>query len=526
MDAARRPSPGPAPAAGTPRGSGAGPVVGGGACSGAAGGRGRGGGAGVSRTTVLVLGGLVALVVAGVLVLDATHLVAAERTLPALALVVVVGLVVVLRGVGDLGVALLAGAVGTATWNGISLGLPLGHLFLASALVALALPVVGQGRRLAVPAWVWPLPTALLLVVACSVLFPIDRGYLSARFGVPIDAATAAAIPSPGIANLLNGVRWIVPALALPLAVCLAVAGRDADRRGRLLRGLTAAWVLGAAVNAAVALADETGLTSISAMFIAVDVGGRQAGLTAQPNHLALSVGLAAPVAVWFLLSTHGRERLLWAGAVAVMGGGLFVSGSRGGLVVALGAVLVALVVERTGRRVLLPAAGVALGAGTLLLAFFPTMLDRLGRELRLTGAESAAESDAIRARIHAQALSDIEHSPLRGIGLHVMAEGHSIYLQLAASGGALLFVAFLATVVGALADGTAIARSGVAAAGLARALVVAFGAWLVVGVVENQIADLYLYVPLALLAGLAVVRRTSSSPLTLLRSGAPGEPS
>ncbi|WP_433803072.1 O-antigen ligase family protein [Actinomycetospora sp. CA-084318] len=474
----------------------------------------------------LVLGGLVALVVAGALVLDATRLVGVDLTVPALAAVVVVGVVVVLRGAGDVGVTLLAFAVATATWNGVSLGLPLGHLFLAAALGVLALLAIGSGARLAVPAWVWPLPTALLLVVACSVLFPIDRGYLSARFGVPIDAATAAAIPSPGIANLLNGVRWIVPALALPLAVCLAVAGREPGVRTRLVRTLTAAWVLGAAVNAAVALADETGLTAISAHFISVDVGGRQAGLTAQPNHLALSVGLAAPVAVWFLLSTRGRERLLWAGATAVMGGGLFVSGSRGGLVVALGAVGVALLVDRLGRRLLLPLAGAAVGAGTLLVAFFPTMLDRLGRELRLTGAESAAESDAIRARIHAQALLDIEHSPLRGIGLHVMTEGHSIYLQLGASGGALLFLGFVATAVGALADGGAIARAGGPAAGLARALVVAFGAWLVVGVVENQIADLYLYVPLALLAGLAVTvgARPATPAPTLVRS--PGEPS
>lgn len=472
--------------------------------------------------------GAATVATAAVLVLDATHLAGTDLTVPALALVVVTGLVVVLRGPRDLGATLLALAVATATWNGVSLGLPLGHLFLAAALVVLVLPVVGQGLRLAVPAWVWPLPAALLLVVACSVLFPVDRGYLTSRFGVPIDAATAAAIPSPGIANLLNAVRWIVPALALPVAVCLAVAGRDATDRGRLVRTLTAAWVLGAAVNAAVALADETGLTSISARFVAVDVGGRQAGLTAQPNHLALSVGLAAPVAVWFLLSTRGRERVGWGVVAAVMGGGLVVSGSRGGLVVALGAVLVAVAVDRVGRRGLLPLAGAVLGAGTLLVAFFPTVLDRLGRELRLTGAESAAESDAIRARIHAQALADIEHSPLRGIGLHVMTEGHSIYLQLGASGGALLVLGFLATAAGALLDGAALARSGTAAAGLARALVVAFGAWLVVGVVENQIADLYLYVPLALLAGLTVAAAPRVAPAspTLVRSGAPGEPS
>ncbi|GLZ51837.1 hypothetical protein [Actinomycetospora sp. NBRC 106378] len=486
---------------------------------------------------VLLLGGVVALLVAGLLVLDATRLVGVTSTVPALALVVGIGLVVVLRGAGDLGVTLLACAVATATWNGVSLGLPLGHLFLAAALVVLALLAVGGGVRLEVPRWVWPLPAALLLVVVCSVLFPVERGYLSGRFGVPIDAATAAAIPSPGIANLLNGVRWIVPALALPLAVCLAVAGREPNARTRLARTLTAAWVLGAAVNAAVALADETGLTAISAHFISVDVGGRQAGLTAQPNHLALSVGLAAPVAVWFVLSTHRRERLLWATAAAVMGGGLFVSGSRGGLVVALAAVVVALAVDRLGRRTLLPLAGGALGAGTLLVAFFPTMLDRLGTALRLSGAESAAESDAIRARIHAQAALDIEHSPLRGIGLAVMTEGHSIYLQLGASGGALLLLAFLTTAAGALLDGTALARSGGAAAGPARALVVAFAAWLVVGVVENQIADLYLYVPLALLAGLAVSAAPAAdptrplstavpSPPALVRSGAPGEPS
>ncbi|MDL5159146.1 hypothetical protein [Actinomycetospora termitidis] len=479
------------------------------------------------RTVLTSLGAVTALVVAGLLALDAARLVTLDLAVAGLALAVGLVLFVVLRGPGDLGVTLLALAVGTATWNGISLGLPLGHLFLAVALVVLALTAVGRGRRLRVPRWVWPLPAALLGVIACSILFPIDRGYLTSRFGVPVDAATAAAIPSPGIANLLNGVRWIVPALALPLAVCLAVADRDAVRRTRLVRGLAMAWVLGAVVSAGIAVTDDLGLTAISAHFISVDVGGRQAGLTAQPNHLALSAGLAAPVAVWLLLSTRARERLLWAAATVTIFGGLFVSGSRGGLAIGLGAALVALLVERTGRRLLLPLAGAAIGAGTLLVAFFPTMLDRVGTELRLSGAESAAESDAIRSRIHSQALADIAESPLRGIGLHVMAEGHNIWLQLGASGGALLFVAFLVTAVGALADGVAAARTNTGAtAGLARALVVSFGAWLAVGVVENQIADLYLYVPLALLAGLAVTARpaagTPSSPALVRSSGEP----
>ncbi|MEJ2866255.1 O-antigen ligase family protein [Actinomycetospora sp. OC33-EN08] len=476
-----------------------------------------------------VLGVVTALVVAGLLVLDATRLVDVRIAAAVVAVVVVVGLVVVVRGPGDLGVALLALAVGTATWNGISLGLPLGHLFLAVALVVLALTAVGRGRHLAVPRWVWPLPAALVAVMAASMVLPIDRGYLTSRFGVPVDAATAAAIPSPGIANLLNGVRWIVPALALPVAVCLAVADRAPGSRTRLLRGLAAAWVLGAAASAAVAVTDGLGLTAISAHFISVDVGGRQAGLTAQPNHLALSAGLAAPVVVWFLLSTRGRERVGWAAVTALVLGGILESGSRGGLAIACGAVLVALLVDRVGRRLLVPLAGAAIGAATLLVAFFPTMLDRLGTELRLTGAESAAESDAIRARIHSQALADIAESPLRGIGLHVMTEGHNIWLQLAASGGALLFVAFLVTAVGALADGVAAVRMSTGTtAGLARALVVAFGAWLAVGVVENQIADLYLYVPLALLAGLAssVARPipAAQAPQTLVRSS--GEPS
>jgi hypothetical protein len=155
--------------------------------------------------------------------------------------------------------------------------------------------------------------------------------------------------------------------------------------------------------------------------------------------------------------------------------------------------------------------------AFSLLVAFTPHLLDAAATTLRLSGAESASESNAIRDQIRGQALADIAHSPVRGIGLHAIAEGHAIYLQLVAAGGAVLGLAFAVTVLGAVVDGVALARRSTPdERGLVVVLLVSIASWLVVGAVENQIADLYLYLPIALLAGLTAASsagRTAARP-------------
>jgi hypothetical protein len=460
----------------------------------------------------------VVALVAAVLLLDSSRLVPLTDSVGVLALVLVAGTVVVVRGVEDLGLGLLGLAVLAATWNGVSPGgLPLAHLCLAGSLLVLAPLAVGRGRELRVPVWVWALGAGIVVVAVASVVAPTDRSYLAGRFEVPVEAVIAAQIPDAAVGDVLNAVRWIIPAVALPLAACLALA--DQARRSERTRLLAAVWAIGATVNAFVALTDEAGLTSVSAHLIpVVDVGGRQAGLTAQPNHLALAIALAAPITVWLLLRSTGAVRAGWCAALVVLAGGLVVSQSRGGLVVAVLGASAALIAQPAGRRLVAPVVTAAVVVGTLLVAFTPHLLDAAGTTLRLSGAQSAQDSNAIRDQIRAQALADIAHSPLRGIGLHVVAEGHAIYLQLAAAGGAVLVLAFAITVLGAVVDGVAVARRaarderGRDERGLVVVLLISIASWLVVGAVENQIADLYLYLPVALLAGLTVAGRSPAS--------------
>ncbi|WP_433783354.1 O-antigen ligase family protein [Actinomycetospora sp. CA-101289] len=450
---------------------------------------------------VLLAGLLAGVAVVGALMADARGWARLEVVVAGVVFLAVALVVVAVRGVEDLGIGLLFVAVTTATWNGLSgAAVPVAQPALAAALLVLVGVAVAQRRRLVVPAWVWVLGGAILLIAVTSTFWPTDPGYLSARTRVPVPAEVAAAIPSFEVANLVNAVRWLISAVALPVAVCLAVTSRP-----RLAERLATAWVIGSTVNAAVAVTDELGVTAISARLVSiVDIGGRQAGLGAQPNHLALAVALVAPVVTWRVLTSVVRWP--WIVAGVVLAGGLLSSGSRGGLVAAVLGIGLTVLSLSAGRRVIAPLLGAVACTVAVVWAVFPARVDDLLVALRLSGADSAAESDAVRSQIADQALEDWVYSPVRGIGLPVVADGHNIYLQLLAAGGVLLLLGFATAMVGFALDGRDLAAGGET---LATVLVVCTAVWLVVGLVENQLTDAFLYVPFAVVAGLAARRRT-----------------
>ncbi|PWW21888.1 hypothetical protein JD79_01030 [Geodermatophilus normandii] len=273
----------------------------------------------------------VAAVVVGVLTADGRGWAPLTLTVPAVAVAAAVLVVLALRGVEDLAVGLLVVAVGTATWNGLSVsGLQVAHASLAAAGALLLATAVGRRRQIVVPPWVWVLPGAVLLVGAAAAVWPTGEGYLAQRAQVDLAAVVADTLPPFAVANVLAVVGWVAAAAVLPVAVCLAVPSRP-----RLAGALADAWALGAVVNATVAVTDELGLTRISAALLPlVDVGGRQAGLGAQPNHLAVAVALTVPVVTWRLLTARsGTARAGWVLAGGLLAAGLVASGSRGGAV-------------------------------------------------------------------------------------------------------------------------------------------------------------------------------------------------
>lgn len=444
---------------------------------------------------------LVAAVVAAVL-LGETLGGAGLGTLVGVVVLVAAGVVfAALRGLDAVAAVLLVVAVGAATWNGLAVGgLQIAHMALAAAGLVLAVVTLRHRRAIAVPVWACVLPAAIVVVACAAEVWPTAASYVESRVEVPVPAPVAVTLPSWQEANVLGAVSWLAAAAVLPLVMCLALPSRP-----RLAGRLADVWALGAAVSAAVAITDELGVTRISAGLLPlIDIGGRQAGLSAQPNHLAVAVAVVTPIVTWRVLSSGTvARRASWLGVGIVLAGGLLTSGSRGGLVGAAAGVLVMLAVLPAGRRLFVPLLGLGVGAAALTVAVAPSAATQLAVALRLSDAATAQESNAIRSGIADQALVDFGHSPLRGLGLSVVTDGHSIYLQLLASGGLLLGIAFAVAMAGCALDATALARR---VGDLPRVLLAATGVWLLVGIVENQLTDVYLYVPFALVAGLCAL--------------------
>jgi hypothetical protein len=450
--------------------------------------------------TVVVLAAVALLCPAAVLVTGA------GVAVPSVVLgVVAAGALVVagvLRGPEELGVALLLAAVGTTPWNAVAVGgVKLAPALLAGATVLLAVPVLAGRVPLRVRPWMLVLGAAIAAVAVLTWFLPPDPDYFAARY-VGDGAFVSPPADQVGGISAVQGLEWLVAVVVLPVVVGVACHGRP-----RLPARLADAWVLGASVSAGVAVTDQLGLTHLSAAILPfVDVGGRQAGLSVQPNHVAVAAAITVPVAVWRLIRGGSwGPRVVAAVCLAAIGGGLVVSASRGAMVGAVLAALAVLLTAPRTRRLTLPLVGAGLLAAVLAVAAVPSLLGATGERLRFAGAESADASDAVRAGIGAQAWQDFLVSPVHGIGLEVALQGHDIYLQLLASGGALLLLGFLAALVALTVDVRALLRHPVPAGppGFVAALALAVGTWLVVCVIENHLTDLFLYVPLALLAAL-----------------------
>lgn len=334
----------------------------------------------------------------------------------------------------------------TIPWTGVRLGgLAFGDLFLMFAAIAL----VGGDPRMPwpkIPAWVWALVAAVFATGTINQFFPPSQQYIISRdqlynnyMVVHLDTSTTG--------NLIVMVPLLARLVLLPFVFTLA---RQHDQRA--LYRAVAAFILGVAIDSALAFTDSRGITSIGPSITKVPVdAGRAAGLTQHPNVVAMTCVFALPLVIWLARARRPRTRWFAVAALVLVLLGLYASRSRSGAAAAAFAGVVALVWLPQYRR-FLPTVGLFLSLiGALLFVANPGTGAALLKGLRIAGADDTAGSDQARSIVNNQAIHDFLHSPVHGIGLEFAEQAHMVYLQALAVGGVILLAGLVVFLGGAL---------------------------------------------------------------------------
>jgi hypothetical protein len=384
-----------------------------------------------------------------------------------------------------LGLWLLGACFATASWNAVYFhGLQLCDWFLLAAAMATALDVLSRPEVLRLPPpGIWVGGLLIALAGIWTAVFPASAAYLSHRYN-PI---SNLPLLGAGGGNLEQLAKFEIALLAVPAVV---LAARPALRE---IRSLADCLVFAGVASSFVALTDKLGYTHINARLVgAIDISGRESGLTQAPNHLAVAIVLAIPLGA----ALAARRRSIGWASVVMLLVGLYLSGSRGGLVAGVAALpATLLVIQRTRNSLFWVVSATLVG-----IAAFAPDLSRLAGSTRLSSG-GAVESDLLRRQLLQQALHDWAHSPLHGIGFAEITSAHEGHLQLLAAGGLCAFVGFVVYMGSALRRMAAASHADEV---LGRALAVSTVAWLALMFVENQLTNVYLYAPIGLILALA----------------------
>lgn len=320
------------------------------------------------------------------------------------------------------------------------------------------------------------------------------------------------------LVSLAGLLRMVAALLLVPLTIGM-IGGTQ-----RSIVWLVDLWIVSAMINAAVAIGDYTLHLGIGEHVTHVISAGRSTGLTTHSNHLGVAMCLTTPLVLGRMVAAKTRlQQVFFFGALGATGMAVVSTGSRGALVAYAVAVLIGTAslpaeVRRTTAKVV-----VVTGAIVLLLVATIFRTQALDSVQRLTGGGDAqvqanvGESDRVRASVRDEGINQFVTHPFFGAGLVHARDAHLIYLQLAASSGLIGLGAFLAFFIGSVTA----SRRRIRAPELpveVRAVIAAAGSsvavWAILGLVENQIADRYLYVPSGLVvAGIWYgIRNTSTN--------------
>jgi O-antigen ligase len=390
------------------------------------------------------------------------------------------------------------------TWNGLRIGgtSVATPMLVLAFLAVLALVVLGR-RAVPLPPWLLAVAFGLVLAAMLNLIFPPDASltnktllYFRSLPGRPL----GFLVPRP---DLLMLAQWLIALLIIPMMIT-AVANTK-DRVKRLLD----LFVISALISAGIGILDIAGLP-VAPVPLA---GSRTMGLTLHPNYLATVCTMAIPLALLWA-TRPGRWRPAGYMATLLLLVGAYASGSRAGAVAAVLAIpLTVIFIPQLRRRLgfLLPVVGIGLVALVVVAG------DQILEQARLSGdvgtSLNTTMADLQRSKTADVALAQFQARPIQGVGFSVVADAHSIWLQLLASGGVIALVSFLVFLGGL---GSTIKSSlGTHYQEIAIACGVAVFMWLVKGALDNQLADKHLYVIPGLMiatARLAVAERSSTA--------------
>jgi O-antigen ligase len=133
----------------------------------------------------------------------------------------------------------------------------------------------------------------------------------------------------------------------------------------------------------------------------------------------------------------------------------------------------------------------------------------------RLGGAGSAAGANAQRFDQFRESLDIALDYPVTGVGFQVIADAHSLPVQFWESAGFLGVFALVLYATGAIGVGWRLLRDRSLPRGisdLAGTLTVSIAVWLISGLLQNQVADRYIYVPVGVLLGLTLAAASERS--------------
>jgi hypothetical protein len=394
-------------------------------------------------------------------------------------------------------VMLLTGAaVAAISWNGFrSGGTSPPDLILLMALFAVGYCWLQDTIQVPLPGW---LVGAAMLMLASQLLnqfffVPVP----------PIDPPPSFTPPGPALVTLA---RFELAFLIVPVVIG-AVA--SSWRRVNLLTNL---WLLSATISAFIATVDGFTGVGLGASITGVDVVGRPAGLSIHPNTLALTCAMALPIGLLRAARGRGWERAAGVAASGLLAMAILVSQSRVGLfslVLAVG--LTAMLIPKLRSRV------VVVGVVGLVLAVLvaPNGNPLGGGLTRLSGGGDSSQANGQRSDQFHDSLHIALGHPVTGVGFTVVADAHVLPLQVWETAGFMGIAALIIYSTGVFSTGRRLYRDRRLPRGgpaLAGALSISFAIWLIAGLLENQIADRYIYAPVGLLLGLGLVAKAAGS--------------